>query len=133
MPRLSPVEASARYLEHIRDAWAQRFPDAPLAEQDVVLTVPASFDEVARELTVGAAARAGLTRAVLLEEPQAAFYAWIAAHTGGWRDALEDARLALVIDVGGGTTDFSLIPSPNGGGWPGAPRGRRPHPARRRQ
>ena len=75
--RLSPVEVSARYLRHIRDAWDSEFPDQPLAEQDIALTLPASFDEVARELTVAAAAQAGLKRVVLIEEPQAAFYAWI--------------------------------------------------------
>ena len=78
--RLSPVEVSARYLAHVRDAWDARFPQHPLAEQDFVLTLPASFDEVARELTIKAAALAGLPRVVLIEEPQAAFYAWIDAH-----------------------------------------------------
>ena len=115
--KLSPVEASARYLGHLRDAWDARFPAAPLADQDVVLTVPASFDEVARELTVAAAQRAGLARATLLEEPQAAFYAWIAAHAADWEARLRPHRLALVVDVGGGTTDFSLIriaPDPDG-------------------
>jgi molecular chaperone DnaK (HSP70) len=107
--KLSPVEASARYLQHVREAWAARFPDAPLEAQDVILTVPASFAEVARELTVAAAARAGLARVVLLEEPQAAFYAWIDAHAAAWEARLADVRLALVVDVGGGTTDFSLI------------------------
>ncbi len=75
--RLSPVEVSGRYLAHVRDAWDDRHPAHPLEAQDVVLTLPASFDEVARELTVKAAARAGLPRVVLIEEPQAAFYAWI--------------------------------------------------------
>ena len=109
VPKISPVEAAARYLQHIREAWAQRFPDAPLEAQDVVLTVPASFDEVARELTVEAAARAGLPRVVLLEEPQAAFYAWIDANAAQWTERLSQVRMVLVIDVGGGTTDFSLI------------------------
>jgi len=107
--KISPVEASARYLQHIREAWAQRFPRDPLERQDVILTVPASFDEVARELTVAAAKRAGLERVVLLEEPQAAFYAWVHRHEASWESDLGDARLAVVIDVGGGTTDFSLI------------------------
>lgn len=107
--KLSPVEASARYLTHLREAWDAIRPTHPLAEQDVVLTVPASFDEVARELTVAAAQRAGLTRATLLEEPQAAFYAWIGAHAADWEDHLRPHRLALVVDVGGGTTDFSLV------------------------
>ena len=77
--RLSPIEVSARYLRHIRAAWDHQHPDQPLAQQDVALTLPASFDEVARELTVEAAAQAGLKRVVLIEEPQAAFYAWIYA------------------------------------------------------
>jgi molecular chaperone DnaK (HSP70) len=107
--KLSPVTASARYLQHLREAWAQRFPKDPLDRQDVVLTVPASFDEVARELTVAAAKAAGLERVVLLEEPQAAFYAWVHRHENRWEDDLGDVKLAVVIDVGGGTTDFSLI------------------------
>ncbi|HYC21574.1 MAG TPA: Hsp70 family protein [Candidatus Bathyarchaeia archaeon] len=106
--KLSPVAASARYLEHIRDAWNAARPEAPLAAQEVILTVPASFDEVARELTVEAARRAGLERVRLLEEPQAAMYAWLAQRKD-WRALLEDHRLVLVVDVGGGTTDFSLI------------------------
>jgi molecular chaperone DnaK (HSP70) len=107
--RLSPVEVSARYLQHVREAWEHAFPDAPLSSQDVVLTVPASFDEVARELTVDAAARAGLPRVVLLEEPQAAFYAWIHQNEDSWAERLEGIRLVVVIDIGGGTTDFSLV------------------------
>jgi len=107
--KLSPVAAAARYLAHVRDAWNQRFADHPLAAQDVVLTVPASFDEVARELTVAAAQQAGLPRVTLLEEPQAAFYAWIGAHAADWEDRLRPHHLALVVDVGGGTTDFSLV------------------------
>ena len=109
VPRLSPVEASARYLQHVREAWQQRFPDAPLAAQDIILTVPASFDEVARELTVAAAERAGLPRVALLEEPQAAFYAWIHRNESTWEAQLADIRLVLVVDIGGGTTDFSLV------------------------
>jgi molecular chaperone DnaK (HSP70) len=107
--RLSPVGASARYLEHICQAWSARFPGDPLAEQDVVLTLPASFDEVARELTVQAAAAAGLPRVVLIEEPQAAFYAWIDAHQGDWDRRVEPGQKILVCDVGGGTSDFTLI------------------------
>ena len=107
--KISPVDASARYLQHLREAWALRFPEDPLERQDVVLTVPASFDEVARELTVAAAQRAGIERLVLLEEPQAAFYAWVHHHERSWEEDLGDARLAVVVDVGGGTTDFSLI------------------------
>lgn len=107
--RLSPVDAAARYLQHLREVWARRFPEAPLEAQQVILTVPASFDEVARELTVAAAERGGLPKLVLLEEPQAAFYAWIHRHEDAWPEALAGVGLILVIDIGGGTTDFSLI------------------------
>ena len=107
--RLSPVEASACYLRHIRDAWNAKFKNDPLAEQDVVLTLPASFDEVARELTVQAAATAGLPRVVLIEEPQAAFYAWIDAHADDWHQRVEAGQKILVCDIGGGTSDFTLI------------------------
>jgi len=108
VPRVSPVEASARVLAHVREAWDATMP-APLAAQDVVLTVPASFDEVARELTLAAARAAGLPEVVLLEEPQAAFYAWLAAHEDDWRARVAAHPLMLVVDVGGGTTDLSLI------------------------
>ncbi len=107
--RLSPVDVSARYLAHVRDAWNHRFPDYPLDEQDFVLTLPASFDEVARELTIKAAAQAGLPRIVLIEEPQAAFYAWIYAHAADWESRVEPGQKILVCDVGGGTSDFTLI------------------------
>lgn len=106
--KVSPVAASTAVLAHVRAAWNQEHPKARLEEQDVVLTVPASFDEVARELTVRAALDAGLPKLRLLEEPQAAIYAWIAAHDG-WEEALGDHRNILVLDVGGGTTDFSTI------------------------
>src|SRR5262249_5115974 len=106
--KLSPVDASARTLSHLREAWDARFPE-PLAEQDVILTVPASFDEVARELTVEAARDAGLPRVVLLEEPLAAFYAWLVSHERDWRQRIAATPLVLVVDVGGGTTDFSLV------------------------
>jgi len=110
MRKLSPVEVSARYLLHIREAWNQRMgKQHALEEQQVILTVPASFDEVARELTVQAAERAGLPQVTLLEEPQAAFYAWLAAHTDSWQTHLRAGSLILVCDVGGGTTDLSLI------------------------
>ena len=109
----SPVEASAAILAHIRDAWnhemASEDAALALAHQEILLTVPASFDAVARELTVQAAEMAGLTRVTLLEEPQAAFYAWIEAGAAQWRDKIRVGDLVLVCDVGGGTTDFSLI------------------------
>ena len=107
--RLSPIDVTARYLEHLREAWDARHPEFPLAEQDIVLTLPASFDEVARELTVAAAARADLPRVVLIEEPQAAFYAWVDAHRETWQDEVCAGQKILVCDVGGGTSDFTLI------------------------
>ncbi len=107
--RLSPVEVSGRYLAHVRAAWNHRFPGDPLESQDIVLTLPASFDEVARELTVKAAARAGLPRVVLIEEPQAAIYQWIHAHENEWSQLVELGQKILICDVGGGTSDFTLI------------------------
>ena len=111
--RVSPVEASVRYLAHLRDAWnermAQEDPDVRLETQEIYLTVPASFDPVARELTVRAAREAGFENLTLLEEPQAAFYAWIRARGADWREAVEVGESVLVCDVGGGTTDLSLI------------------------
>ena len=107
--RVSPLLASTRYLEHIRDAWNHRFPDSPLGEQPVTLTVPASFDPAARELTAEAAAAAGLNHLTLLEEPQAALYSWIEASGGQWRKQVEVGDVILVVDLGGGTTDLSLI------------------------
>ncbi|QDU94226.1 hsp70 family protein [Lignipirellula cremea] len=107
--RLSPVEVSSRYLAHLRAAWDQRFPAHPLADQEIVLTLPASFDEVARELTIEAAAQAGLRRVVLIEEPQAAFYAWVWRHKTDWEQHVEPGQKILVCDIGGGTSDFTLI------------------------
>jgi molecular chaperone DnaK (HSP70) len=108
--KLSPVAAAAAYLTHLRDAWnATRAADARLEAQEVYLTVPASFDAAARDLTVRAAAEAGLGDVILLEEPQAAFYAWIAAAGEAWRREVRVGDLILVCDVGGGTSDFSLI------------------------
>ncbi len=104
--RMSPVEASALYLAHLRDAWDTEHAEHRLADQKVVLTIPASFDEVARELTVSAAQKAGLSKVVLLEEPQAAFYQWLEEDSG---EPLALGTTALVIDCGGGTTDFSLL------------------------
>ncbi|MEO8496464.1 MAG: Hsp70 family protein [Planctomycetota bacterium] len=107
--RLSPVEVSSRYLKHMRDAWDAQFPRELLADQDIVLTLPASFDEVARELTIESAARAGLPRVVLIEEPQAAFYAWVYKHADDWEQHVSAGQKILVCDIGGGTTDFTLI------------------------
>src|SRR5580704_16850483 len=106
--KISPVEASRRYLEHLRDAWNHKMPDAPFADQQVLVTVPASFDAVARELTLEAARLAGYRNITLLEEPQAAFYAWIERHAD-WRERVQLGDLILVVDIGGGTTDFTLI------------------------
>src|SRR5207245_5687954 len=110
-PRVSPVEASARILRHLRQGWdaAHAFEDLRLADQAVTLTVPASFDAVARELTVRAAADAGLPQLTLLEEPQAALYAWVQAAGDSWRKSVRPGDVILVVDVGGGTSDFSLI------------------------
>ncbi len=106
---LSPVDVSAAILTTIRDAWNQAHPNAPLASQDIVLTVPASFDEEARELTVQAAREAGIEKLTLVEEPAAAFYSWIANHLAQSQKSLFDGQLVLVCDVGGGTSDFTLI------------------------
>jgi molecular chaperone DnaK (HSP70) len=105
---LSPVEVSTRFLAKFREEW-DRARGMPLAEQDIVLTVPASFDEEARELTVLAAREAGMERLTLLEEPAAAFYSWIAHNLAESRKKLFEGQMVLVCDVGGGTSDFSLI------------------------
>jgi actin-like ATPase involved in cell morphogenesis len=111
--RISPIEASRRYLDHIREAWnhsiAKGNPDDELEQQEIILTVPASFDEVSRALTAEAAKGAGFEKITFLEEPQAAFYHWIAQNEKRWQDTFEDGDTILVCDVGGGTTDFSLI------------------------
>jgi molecular chaperone DnaK (HSP70) len=113
--RMSPVEASAAYLKHLKDAWNRTIAkgDAALLfeEQEIILTVPASFDEVARNLTVEAARQASLSHVTLLEEPQAAFYSWITQHEKVWETEFrfKEGQSILVCDVGGGTTDFSLI------------------------
>lgn len=107
--KVSPVAASASYLAHLRAAWNTRFPKQPLERQQIVLTVPASFDEGARALTLEAAKQAGLPDVRLLEEPQAALYDWLYRHRADLAQDLGDARLVLVADVGGGTTDFSLV------------------------
>lgn len=111
--KVSPVEASSLFLIHLRSAWnhtmASDGDDARFEAQEIYLTVPASFDAVARELTVQAAQAAGLEHITLLEEPQAAFYAWIESHKERWRKAVRVNESILVCDIGGGTTDFSLI------------------------
>ncbi len=111
--RLSPIEASAMILSHIREAWNYEMADADdrlrMEDQEILLTVPASFDAVARELTVQAAESAGIPNITLLEEPQAAFYSWIEAAGDQWRKRVERGDLVLVCDIGGGTTDFSTI------------------------
>ena len=108
--KCSPVEASKRYLKHLAGAWNAQFPDAPFAEQQLVLTVPASFDASARELTSLAAKEAGLPEHyILLEEPQSAIYAWLAQVGDSWRKQLNKDDTLLVCDVGGGTTDFTLV------------------------
>ncbi|MBT6178001.1 MAG: Hsp70 family protein, partial [Deltaproteobacteria bacterium] len=110
IPKISPLEASAQYLGHLGAAWDAAHPESPLSQQDVVLTVPASFDAAARELTVEAASQIGLKDNLrLLEEPQAALYAWLADKGDTWRDELSVGDTILVCDIGGGTTDFSLI------------------------
>lgn len=111
--RVSPVEASARYLQHMKEAWnesmARNREGCLLEEQLIVLTVPASFDETARELTVSAARQAGLARVVLVEEPLAAFYAWLSMNEDSWQQQMRPGQLILVSDVGGGTTDFTIV------------------------
>ncbi len=111
--RVSPLEASTLYLKHLVEAWnyqlARDLPERRLEQQDVVLTVPASFDAAARELTVEAARAAGLENVTLLEEPQAAFYAWIEANGDAWRKLIKVGDAVLICDVGGGTTDLTLI------------------------
>lgn len=109
VPKVSPVAASASYLAHLRAAWNFSHPHHPLERQEVVLTIPASFDEGARALTVEAARGAGIPRLRLLEEPQAAFYDWLHRQGGELEQGLADTRLVLVCDVGGGTTDLTLI------------------------
>lgn len=107
--QLSPLQASTHYIEYLRETWGHKYPDAPLHEQDVTITVPASFDPAARELTAEAVRAAGIEHFILLEEPQAALYNWIQSSHGGWRKQVQVGDIILVIDVGGGTTDLSLI------------------------
>jgi hypothetical protein len=108
IPKVSPLEASRQYLTHLRSAWDAAHPEAPLKDQAVLITVPASFDAAARDLTQRAAREAEYPEVTILEEPQAAFYAWI-ARNANWREQVKPGDLILVVDIGGGTTDFSLI------------------------
>ena len=107
--RISPLAASQRYLQHLRQAWDAAHPGAPFDQQDITVTIPASFDPAARELTAEACRAAGYQQLTLLEEPQAALYSWIQASGGGWRKQVAHGDVILVVDVGGGTTDLSLI------------------------
>src|SRR5204863_1758452 len=120
VPRLSPLDVSARYLRHMVEVWnyakAAKDPADRLEEQHVVITVPASFDDVARNLTADAAKMAGLKHVALLEEPQAAFYAWLGTHSPAEAVAVKPGMRCLVVDVGGGTSDFSLIRAGEGHG-----------------
>jgi len=110
LEKLSPVEVSRRYLSHLREAWNQKHEgDEAFEKQEIVLTVPASFDAAARDLTAEAARAAGIEHLTLLEEPQAALYSWIEQTHGKWRKNVKVGDVILVIDVGGGTTDFSAI------------------------
>jgi molecular chaperone DnaK (HSP70) len=122
-PMISPIEASARYLMHLRNAWNHAMsvgegstPEQRFENQQIVLTVPASFDEEARELTVEAARRAGLEHLTLLEEPLAAFYAWVATDRQRIATLVQDGDLVLICDIGGGTSDFSLVRAHVNGG-----------------
>ncbi|ADE16018.1 putative heat-shock chaperone HSP70/DnaK [Nitrosococcus halophilus Nc 4] len=117
VPRVSPLEASTRYLEHVRDAWNFAYPEFPLQQQEVTVTIPASFDPAARELTLEAAEAAGYQQPTLLEEPQAALYSWIQNSAGGWRNQVQVGDIILVVDVGGGTADLSLVAVIEREGW----------------
>lgn len=107
--KTSPFDASVAYLEHLKSAWNHANSEHPLEQQEVVITVPASFDPAARELTADAARAVGLHNLTLLEEPQAAFYSWIHQASQSWRDQVKVGDIVLVVDIGGGTTDLSLI------------------------
>ncbi|MCG7498781.1 Hsp70 family protein [Vibrio sp. Of7-15] len=107
--KASPMDATCHYLEHLQAAWNHQNPETPLAEQDVTITVPASFDPAARDLTAEAANKLGFKHLTLLEEPQAAVYSWIKNSDDSWRDQVSVGDIVLVVDIGGGTTDLSLI------------------------
>ena len=114
--QMSPLEACSTMLAHLQEAWNVAMPQAPFSEQVILITVPASFDPSARQLVQEAAELANYPEIILLEEPQAAFYAWLYAHAEGWRQQLKVGDSILVIDIGGGTTDFSLIKVEEEGG-----------------
>lgn len=107
--KISPLRATELYLEHLKQAWDHQQPDYPLAQQDVTITVPASFDPAARDLTAEAARNIGLNQLTLLEEPQAALYSWIDNSHDQWREQVNVGDIVLVVDIGGGTTDLSLV------------------------
>ncbi len=107
--KISPLTATVEYLDHLRNAWDHQFPDAPLTEQEVTITIPASFDPAARELTAEAASHLSFDHLTLLEEPQAAVYNWIKSCGDNWREQVTVGDIILVVDVGGGTTDLSLV------------------------
>ncbi|WP_318511583.1 Hsp70 family protein [Photobacterium leiognathi] len=107
--KVSPLEATQQYLEHMADAWNFQHPDTPIFDQDVTITVPASFDPAARDLTAEAARNVGFKHLTLLEEPQAAVYSWIKNNDESWRDQVSVGDIILVVDIGGGTTDLSLV------------------------
>lgn len=107
--KMSPLEACSSLLKHLKEAWDARISDTPFTEQQVLITVPASFDPSARQLVQEAAEMAGYPEIILLEEPQAAFYAWLHANDATWRKQMSVGDTILVVDIGGGTTDFSLI------------------------
>lgn len=107
--KISPLTATVEYLDHLRNAWDHQFPDSPLTEQEVTITIPASFDPAARELTAEAASHISFDHLTLLEEPQAAVYNWIKACGDDWREQVSVGDIILVVDIGGGTTDLSLV------------------------
>lgn len=107
--KVSPLRATELYLEHLKDAWNHTHPNHALSEQDVTITVPASFDPAARDLTAEAARNVGFVHLTLLEEPQAALYNWIDNSNDKWRDEVAVGDIVLVVDIGGGTTDLSLV------------------------
>ncbi len=114
--KMSPLDACAEFLQHLKEAWENKMPGSSFTEQQIFITVPASFDPSARQLVQEAAALAGYPEVVLLEEPQAAFYSWLYDHSEAWRNLLKIGDTILVIDIGGGTTDFSLISVESEGG-----------------